>query len=190
MPLSLPVILGTVREDNATQPVAEYALERLEARDDVTSTLIEPDEIGLGNLQKRLPNADILSNEEEFFLDILEDADGFVFATPEYNHGYPGTLKNVIDHTWAEWNRKAYGLVTTGGSKAGVRAEDQLRTVINGGLGGAVVPQGVNVPNVGEAFTDEGPADEETWQRRFDKLAARLVVYAEAMQTVRERLDD
>ncbi|THH13231.1 hypothetical protein EUX98_g9748, partial [Antrodiella citrinella] len=28
---------------------------------------------------------------------------GFVFLTPEYNGGYPGDLKNALDHVYWEW---------------------------------------------------------------------------------------
>lgn len=32
----------------------------------------------------------------------IEAADGIVIVTPEYNHSYPGTLKNFIDHFHTE----------------------------------------------------------------------------------------
>lgn len=28
---------------------------------------------------------------------------GYVFVTPEYNHGTSGALKNAIDYLYAEW---------------------------------------------------------------------------------------
>ncbi len=40
--------------------------------------------------------------------------DGFVFVTPEYNHGTSGVLKNAIDYLYAEWNNKAAGFVSYG----------------------------------------------------------------------------
>lgn len=189
MPILLPVIQGTIRKENATRPVAAYALERLQAHDDVTSTLLDPANLGLGNLERRLTGRDSLSAGEQRFLDVVTEADGFVLVTPEYNHGYPGALKNLIDHVYEPWTRKAFGLVTTGGSSGGIRAEEQLRLVINGGLAGTVVPRGVNVPRVRDVFGDEGPIQEpETWRKRFDRLAEQLSIYAEALRDVRARL--
>src|SRR2546426_8424167 len=52
--------------------------------------------------------------------------DGYVFVTPEYNHGIPGALKNAIDFLFAEWNNKAAGFVSYGGA-GGERAVEQLR---------------------------------------------------------------
>ncbi|MFD6800554.1 NADPH-dependent FMN reductase [Streptomyces cyaneofuscatus] len=37
--------------------------------------------------------------------------DGYVFVTPEYNHGVPGPLKNAIDYLYSEWHHKAVGFV-------------------------------------------------------------------------------
>ena len=51
--------------------------------------------------------------------------DGFVIVTPEYNHGTSGVLKNAIDYLYAEWNNKAVGFVSYGGT-GGARAAEHL----------------------------------------------------------------
>jgi NAD(P)H-dependent FMN reductase len=55
--------------------------------------------------------------------------DGFVFVTPEYNHGTSGALKNAIDFLYREWNNKAAGFVGYGRA-GGARAIENLRTVM------------------------------------------------------------
>src|SRR5437879_10721904 len=55
--------------------------------------------------------------------------DGYVFVTPEYNHGISGALKNAIDFLFAEWNNKAAGFVSYGGVN-GARAVEHLRLVL------------------------------------------------------------
>ena len=55
--------------------------------------------------------------------------DGYVFVTPEYNHGISGALKNAIDFLYAEWNNKAAGFVGYG-SAGGARAVEHLRLVM------------------------------------------------------------
>jgi NAD(P)H-dependent FMN reductase len=59
----------------------------------------------------------------------ISSFDGFVFVTPEYNHGIPGALKNAIDFLFREWNNKAAGFVSYG-SAGGARAVEQLRLVM------------------------------------------------------------
>jgi NAD(P)H-dependent FMN reductase len=55
--------------------------------------------------------------------------DGFVFVTPEYNHGISGALKNAIDLVYAEWHNKAARFVSYG-SASGTRVVEQLRLVM------------------------------------------------------------
>ncbi len=57
-------------------------------------------------------------------------ADAFVFITPEYNHGYPGGLKNFLDIYRHEWWGKPAAFVSYGGRSGGLRAVEQLRQVI------------------------------------------------------------
>ena len=61
---------------------------------------------------------------------VVAQYDGFVFVVPEYNHSFPGVLKNAIDFLFAEWNDKAAGIVTLGGTAGGARAAEQLRLVL------------------------------------------------------------
>ena len=59
----------------------------------------------------------------------IASLDGFVFVSPEYNHGIPAALKNAIDFLFAEWNDKAAGFVSYGGA-GGARAVEHLRLVL------------------------------------------------------------
>ncbi|KAF7793354.1 hypothetical protein EIP86_004466 [Pleurotus ostreatoroseus] len=54
---------------------------------------------------------------------------GFAIITPEYNAGYPGELKNALDHLNREWVGKPVMLVTYGGG-GGVRCAAQLQSVL------------------------------------------------------------
>jgi len=59
----------------------------------------------------------------------VDAADAFVFVTPEYNHGYPASLKNAIDFLHHEWRHKPVGFVSYGGVAAGTRSVEQLQQV-------------------------------------------------------------
>lgn len=67
------------------------------------------------------------------FIKRIGRADAFVVVTPEYNHGYPASVKQAIDLPHAEWQRKPVGFVSYGGLAGGVRAVEQLRQVRNPG---------------------------------------------------------
>jgi NAD(P)H-dependent FMN reductase len=59
----------------------------------------------------------------------LAAADAFVVITPEYNHSYPASLKNVVDWFMAEWRAKPVAFVSYGGISGGLRAVEHLRQV-------------------------------------------------------------
>ena len=57
------------------------------------------DEVEIGNLPHYNPDLDTASPPAEWqaFRDRIRAADAVLFATPEYNRGVPGVLKNAID---------------------------------------------------------------------------------------------
>lgn len=58
----------------------------------------------------------------------VAEADAYVIVTPEYNRGYPASLKNALDWAYAPWNNKPLALVGYG-AVGGARAVEQLRQV-------------------------------------------------------------
>jgi len=59
----------------------------------------------------------------------VSSCSGFVMLAPEYNGGYPGELKNAIDHIYWEWRDKPVILVTYG-SHGGQSCAAQLQSVL------------------------------------------------------------
>jgi chromate reductase len=70
------------------------------------------------------------------FKEKIEDVDAILITTPEYNHSYPGVLKNAID-----WASRPYGhnsfdgkpvavMSAATGMFGGVAAQDQLKQVL------------------------------------------------------------
>lgn len=184
--LYLPVLAGTIREERKSIHVARFVARRLAAFPGVETRLFDPAEEPFGNLVAREWEMTPRPEAVAAFVREMGRADGFVVVSPEYNHGYPGALKNMLDHVYDEWNAKPFALVGAGGISGGVRAIEQLRQVV-AGLGAVAIPRSVPVPFVGKAFEEEGPAsDEEKWAARFDKLFDELAWYARALRAARE----
>lgn len=59
-------------------------------------------------------------------------SDAFVFVMPEYNYGYPASLKNALDYLSKEWAYKPVVLVSYGGVSGGLRAATGLQPVLTG----------------------------------------------------------
>lgn len=88
-----------------------------------------------------LYNIDLVGLEAEAtFNSAISDADGVLFATPEYNYGLPGPLKNAID--WASFPAyrspfagKPIGMLGATGSAVGTaRAQAHLKQIMLGML--------------------------------------------------------
>lgn len=183
--LYIPILQGTSREGNHTQHVARYVHERLAARTDVNTRLYDPDVLPFDVLKMREwemePQPDVV---RDFVADMAR-ADGFVLVFPEYNHGIPGALKDLLDHLSDEWSRKPFGMVTTGGISGGIRAAEHMRPVING-LGGVSIPMAVPVPWVKKAFDENGPIEErERWDKRMTRFFDEMAWYAGALKAAR-----
>lgn len=182
--LYLPVLLGTVRRDAKSPWVARYVAQRLAARPGIASRVVDPAQLPFGNLVDREWEMEPRPPEVAAFVQDMARADGFVVVAPEYNYGYPGALKNLLDALYDEWNRKPFALVGVGGISGGLRMIDNLRQVVSG-LGAVVVPTHVPVTFVGKSFHESGPLDPEEWDRRFAKMFEELEWYAQALQRAR-----
>jgi NAD(P)H-dependent FMN reductase len=128
----IQVILGSTRQDRFSARAGAWVFERLSARGDMEVELVDLRDHPLPFFDGRSPAytlRDYPTPEVARFGETIDRADGFVFVTPEYNHGYPAVLKNAIDHTFVEWRRKPVAFVGWG-NVGGARAIEQLRLVV------------------------------------------------------------
>ena len=91
----------------------------------------------------------------------IRDADALLIATPEYNHGPSGVLKNAID--WASRDRgegslvgKPVTIIGAGGFSGTARAQQQLQSVLSETVAHLMVKPGVLVPMAWEKFDEQG----------------------------------
>jgi chromate reductase len=122
------------------------------------------------------------------FKEAIAQADALLVATPEYNHGVPGVLKNAID--WASRPRVTSPLrdksVAVTGASPGrgstARAQAQLRDAFVF-TGACVMPQPeLLVGTAGEWFDRDGNLTDP-------ELRAKLVELVEALRAWTLRID-
>jgi NAD(P)H-dependent FMN reductase len=123
-PLDVVVLLGSTREGRFGPTVARWFMTQAGTRDDITAELIDLADIGLPAHHPSRHGDEIAR-----YVDRIDRADAYVVVTPEYNHGYPASLKMAIDLPHAEWRNKPVGFVSCGGMAGGLRAVEQLRLV-------------------------------------------------------------
>ena len=125
------LISSTTREGRFSERTAHWVVQSLGARDDFDVELIDLREYPLPFFDAAPPAkaGRAYANEEVARLGrTLDRADGFIVLTAEYNHGYPAVLKNAMDWTFPEWQRKPIAFVGWG-NVGGARAIEQLRLV-------------------------------------------------------------
>jgi NAD(P)H-dependent FMN reductase len=123
---------------------------------------------------------------------VIGSFDGFVFATPEYNHSVPAALKNAIDFLYAEWNDKAAGFVSYG-VDGGTRAVEHLRLVLAEVKVACVRTQvALSVFNDFERSDPTDPAARrvvtpgEHHEANLMTMLDELIAWAQALQRLRE----
>ncbi|MFI0898445.1 NADPH-dependent FMN reductase [Streptomyces sp. NPDC020983] len=132
MTLRIALILGSTRPGRRGDQIAAWALEAARAHGGADYELIDLADHDLGNLDEPgNPNFQQYRHDHTRAWGALIDSfDGYVFLVPEYNHSYPGALKNALDYVYREWNDKAAGIISYGGWVAGARAAEALRLVL------------------------------------------------------------
>lgn len=106
-------------------------------------------------------------------------------VTPEYNHSYPGTLKNLIDLHHTQWQAKPVGFVSYGGISGGLRAVEHLRPVF-AELHAVTVRDSVAFPNPWPRFDPTGTLlDPDAAETAAATMLDQLTWWAEALRTAR-----
>lgn len=90
-------ISGSLRKKSYNTSLLKAAQEVLP--EGVSMEIAHYAQVPVYNADMDLPTASERPEEVQAFRKLLARADGFVIASPEYNYGIPGVLKNAID--WA-----------------------------------------------------------------------------------------
>src|SRR5215467_8462807 len=107
------IILGSTRQNRQGEPVARWIGGRAARRSNASFELVDLKDWPLPFLNGSLPPA--LGQYDENtrpWAETVGAADGYVFVSPEYNHGYPAVLKNALDHLYREWGHKPAAVVS------------------------------------------------------------------------------
>lgn len=129
--LKLAIIIGSTRPGRVGEAVAQWVYKLAKDRGDAQYELVDIKDFDLPLLDEPVPPSQGKYSKEHTkkWAAKIASFDGYVFVTPEYNHGPSGALKNAIDFIYAEWNNKAAGFVGYG-SAGGVRAVEHMRLVM------------------------------------------------------------
>jgi NAD(P)H-dependent FMN reductase len=182
--LFLPIILGTNRKERKSVFVAKWLRGEMEKRAEIETRLFDvadfalpPDDYGEA-IKGMFPE----------WRDAILRADGLVIVSPEYNHGYPGALKSVLDLLLKEYIHKAVAIVgVSGGSWGGTRVIEALVPMVRE-LGLVVTFADLNFPKVQEKFDQNGGLLDSAYEKRVEGFLDELVWMSRALKWGREHL--
>jgi len=128
--MRIAIVVGSTRPGRKAETVARWVQDLAAKREDALFELVDIAEYDLPLLDEPVPPSmgQYRNPHTKAWAEEVARYDGYIFVTPEYNHGTSAALKNALDYLYAEWNDKAAGFVGYG-SAGGVRAVEQLRLV-------------------------------------------------------------
>jgi len=121
------------------------------------------------------------------FADKITKANGVIIVTPEYNGGYPASLKNVIDLLYAEWRRKPIALATVSNGQFGGAQVTTSLVFILWKIGAWVVPAKYLAPKVQTSYGEDGiPTDRQATEKTAKSFVDELLWCIEANTRMEE----
>lgn len=154
--MRLGVVVGSVRPGRVGDAIGGWVADRARERGDLDVDVVDLAEVDLLGRpgEPHHPRAgDYVHEHTRAWSRRVAACDAFVLVTPEYNHGYPASLKLALDLLHAEWALKPVGFASYGGVSGGLRAVQQLKQVVLA-LGMLPVPAALVVPFVRSHVVD------------------------------------
>lgn len=126
----IAVIVGTTRATRFGDKPAQWIYEIASARTDMTAELVDLRDYPMPFFDEPASNAWVASRDPvaQRWQKKIDEFDGYIFVTAEYNRSLSGVLKNALDYAYPEWNRKAAAFVGYG-SVGAARSVEQLRLI-------------------------------------------------------------
>jgi NAD(P)H-dependent FMN reductase len=182
--LFLPIILGTNRKERKSVFVAKWLMEAMGKRAEIETRLFDVRDFAL-------PQDDYGTEIKDAFpewKDAITRADGLVIVSPEYNHGYPGALKSVLDLLLKEYIHKSVAFVgVSAGPWGGTRVIESMVPMVRE-LGLTATFADLNFPVVQNKFDEDGVLLDKAYEQRVNGFLEELVWMSRVLKWGRENL--
>lgn len=179
--IHLALIYGSTREGRFCDTVAKWAADEIEKQGDFSIDVIDPALLDLPVRHEAQDGAQVIALKTR-----IGRSDAFVIVTPEYNYGYPASLKFLIDSVVDEWQAKPVAFVSYGGISGGLRAIEQLRLVF-AELHAVGIRDSVSFANPWDLFDADGALlDPTPAGQSASVMLERLHWWATALRNARD----
>ena len=126
----IAIIIGSTRPARFGHIPAAWIKEKADAHGQLEAEIVDLRDFKLPFFDEDASNAWMPSKNPEAvrWQKKLAEFDGYLFVVAEYNRSITGVLKNALDQSYVEWNKKAFGAIAYGGV-GGARALEHLRNI-------------------------------------------------------------
>jgi NAD(P)H-dependent FMN reductase len=179
--MNIAIISASVRTGRNSHRVALFFKNYIEKNELGNVELLDLYNYQFPVFEERLRN---IKNPTDSMLDFANKiitADAVIIVTPEYNGGYPASLKNAIDLLYAEWKRKPIAIACVSNGPFGGSQVITSLVFSLWKIGALVVPAKYFVPSVQTAYDEDGrPSNKEATEGYAKSFMEELLWYAEA----------
>ncbi|CAG8113179.1 unnamed protein product [Penicillium salamii] len=192
-PKPIGLVICSTRQTRVNPSIARYVLDVISHLNrQETVEILDIGEQGLPlydepNIPSHLPEADptphYAHQHTRSWSATVQRYSAFVFVTPQYNWSIPASLKNALDYLYYEWKGKPAAIVTYGG-RAGGKAADHLRAILQG-LRMKPVPTAPGlVVKATAVVSGDSTENRETWRgiEAEEKITAMFLELVEEMR--------
>ncbi len=188
--ITIKILTGSVRPGRFNIQPAKWIFGIAKKRKDIQVELVDLAEINLPFLDEPVPPSQRKYSKEHTkeWSKVIDEADGFIFVTPEYNHGVSPVLKNAIDYLFFEWHYKPVSFISYGSLAGGSRAVEHLR-----GVAAEIklydLREQIMLPNYWEHLDEQGNYQfNERQENAANEILDALTFWAKTMKKAREEL--
>lgn len=162
----IKIIIGSTRPNRFGHQPALWLMDLSKEHPEHTYELIDLAEVNLPFLDEPQPPSagNYVQEHTKAWSKTIDEADGFIMVTGEYNFGVMPSLKNAIDFLAKEWAHKPVAFVSYGASAGGARAVEHLKDSA-GWLEMYDIKAGVIIPHYWTQLDKEGkfqPTEQQT----------------------------
>lgn len=183
----IAILSASVRTGRASHRVALFFKSYLEAHNLATCEILDLHLYQFPLFDERLKYQPDPSPAVLDFASRIKKADGVIIVTPEYNGGYPASLKNVTDLLYEEWHRKPVAISTASdGGFGGTQVITSLQFSL-WKMRAWTVPAMFPVPFVDKSFDEQGNLLNTA---ALEKRAASFIKELLWCITAKERMDN
>lgn len=178
--MNIKIISASVRKDRNSHRVALFFEKYIRGNNLADVEILDLKTYNFPLFEERLQYLQDPPAAVTGFAEKVNTADGILVVTPEYNGGYPASLKNVVDLLYPQWKRKPLAISTV---SDGVFGGTQVITSLLFSfwkIGAWVVPSMFPVPKVKDNYDENGNPQDPNIEKRAKSFIGELLWCMEA----------